>query len=124
MNESLYRRRRLRLGALLFQLRYYMQAPDDIAADIYRYGPATYARVVGEQVCLVEGDHAETLDLEEAIARCKAALAGGTLHRSPRAESNTSHIHQATLNAAERATSSVHRDDDAVDESGAGTAQP
>ena len=82
MNESLYRRRRLRLGALLFQLRYYMQTPDDIAADIYRYGPATYVQVVGVGVeaCFVDRDHAETLSLEEAIARCKAALGGAPLH--------------------------------------------
>ncbi len=80
MNESLYRRRRLRLGALLFQLRYYMQAPDDIAADIYRYGSDTYVQVVGEEARFVEGDHAETLTLEDAIARCKAALGGAPPH--------------------------------------------
>jgi len=76
MDESLYRRRRLRLGALLFRLRYYMQAPDDIAADIYRYGPGAYAQVVGERVRLVRDGHEETVSLEEAIARCKATLDG------------------------------------------------
>ncbi len=80
MDESLYRRRRLRLGALLFQLRYYMQAPDDIAGDIYRYGPDTYVQVVGERVRLVKGDREEIVDLEEAIVRCKAALGGAPLH--------------------------------------------
>ncbi len=74
MDESLYHRRRLRLGALLFRLRYYMQTPDDIAADIYRYSPDTYAQVVGERVRLVRGGRTETVSLEEAIARCKAAL--------------------------------------------------
>jgi hypothetical protein len=76
MDESVYRRRRLRLGALLFRLRYYMQTPDDIVADIYRYGPGAYAQVVGERVRLVRDGHEETVSLEEAIARCKAALDG------------------------------------------------
>jgi hypothetical protein len=80
MDQELHRRRRLRLGALLFRLRYYMQAPDDIAADIYRHGLDTYAQVVGERVRLVDGDREETMDLEEAIARCKAALDGVPLH--------------------------------------------
>ena len=78
MDESVYRRRRLRLGALLFRLRYYMQAPDDIAANIYRYGPDTYAQAVGERIRLVHGEHEETVSLEEAIARCKAALDGAS----------------------------------------------
>jgi len=80
MNEDLYRRRRLRLGALLFRLRYYMQAPDDIAADTYRFSPDTYVQVVGEQVRLAQGGREEIMGLEDAIARCKAALGGETLH--------------------------------------------
>jgi hypothetical protein len=75
-----YRRRRLRLGALLFRLGYYMQAPDDIAAAIYRYSPDTYVQVVGTTVRLVAGNRDEVVDIEEAIARCKAALNGATLH--------------------------------------------
>jgi hypothetical protein len=76
-----YRRRRLRLGALLFRLGYYMQAPDDITAAIYRYSPDTYVQVVGTTVRLVAGPREEIVDIEEAIARCKAALNGATLHR-------------------------------------------
>jgi hypothetical protein len=75
------RRRRLRLGALLFRLGYYMQAPDDIAAAIYRYGPDTYVQVVGPTVRLVAGNREEVVDMEEAIARCKAALNGASLHK-------------------------------------------
>lgn len=75
-----YQRRRLRLGALLFQLRYYMQAPEDIAADVYRRGPHTYAQIIGERVLLVDGDRQETIPLEEAIARCKEAIGGAPLH--------------------------------------------
>jgi hypothetical protein len=75
------RRRRLRLGALLFRLGYYMQAPDDIAAAIYRYSPDTYVQVVGTTVRLVAGQREEIVDMEEAIARCKAALNGATLHK-------------------------------------------
>lgn len=80
METELYRRRRLRLGALLFRLRYYMQTPGDIAADIYRRDRDTYAQVVDERVRLVDGEREEILDLEEAIARCKAALDGPPLH--------------------------------------------
>ncbi len=69
------RRRRLRLGALLFRLRYFMQDPADIAAHIYRHGPHTYAQLTGDEVRLVdEGDQVETLTLDAAIAWCKAAL--------------------------------------------------
>jgi hypothetical protein len=75
------RRRRLRLGALLFRLGYYMQAPDDIAAAIYRYSPDTYVQVVGTTVRLVAGRREEIVDIEEAIARCKAALNGASLHK-------------------------------------------
>lgn len=80
MDEALYRRRRLRLGALLFQLCYYMQTPEDIAAAIYRYDADTYIQVTGGQVRLVAGSQEEAMDLEEAIARCKAALEGVPLH--------------------------------------------
>ena len=76
MNEKPHndhnRRRRLRLGALLFRLGYYMQAPDDIAAAIYRYSPDTYVQVVGTRVRLVAGPREEVVDIEEAISRCKA----------------------------------------------------
>ena len=81
MESDRYRRAVLRLGALLFRLRYYMQTPDDIADHTYRFSPDTYVRVVDETAHLVEGDHAEIVPLAEAIARAKAALGGGTLHR-------------------------------------------
>ena len=80
LNTDYYRRRKLRLGALLFRLGYYMQAPDDIAADIYRHSPGTYVQVAGTTVRLVAGNREEVVDLEEAIARCKAALQGAPLH--------------------------------------------
>ena len=80
-NDDHSRRRRLRLGALLFRLGYYMQAPDDIAAAIYRYSPDTYVQVVGTMVRLVAGQHEVIVDLEEAIVCCKAALTGAPLHR-------------------------------------------
>jgi hypothetical protein len=76
-------RRRLRLGALLFQLRYYMQAPADIAANLYRYSADTYVQVDGNAVRFVDGDAVETLDLDAAIDRCKAALQGAPLHQPP-----------------------------------------
>ncbi len=75
------RRRRLRLGALLFQLHYYMQAPADVAANIYRRDATTYVHVVGTSVQLVRDGTVETLDLDAAIVRCKEALAGAPLHR-------------------------------------------
>lgn len=75
-------RRVLRLGALLFRLKYYMQAPDDIAAHIYRLTPDTYVQVVGDAARLVHGDQEDVVSLDEAIARCKAALAGGSLHEA------------------------------------------
>ena len=77
-----YQRRVLRLGALLFQLEYYMQTPADIAAQIYRLGPETYAQVAGETVRLVDGQRVETMSLDAAIARCKAALEGAPLHEA------------------------------------------
>jgi hypothetical protein len=80
-HNDLYRRRRLRLGALLFRLGYYMQAPEDIAAAIYRRSPDTYVQVVGTTVHLVAGNRDEVVDIEEAIVRCKAALNGAPLHK-------------------------------------------
>jgi hypothetical protein len=58
-----------------------MHAPDDIAAAIYRYSPDTYVQVVGTTVRLVAGQRGEIVDMEEAIARCKAALNGAPLHK-------------------------------------------
>lgn len=80
-DEDQRRRWRLRLGALLFRLKYYMQQPEDIAAGIYRYDERTYAQALDEQVTLVSGDHSELLSYPQAIERCKEALAGQPLHR-------------------------------------------
>ena len=84
MKADLYTRRRLRLGALLYQLRYYadpklLDAQGQIV--MYRYDSAHYIEVLGAVVRLVQGDAVEVTDLEEAIIRCKAALAGQPLHR-------------------------------------------
>ncbi len=76
------RRRRLRLGALLFQLGYYMQDPGDVAAAIYRRGPSIYVQFMDGQVRLVNGTRVEVLPLEDAITRCKDALGGHPLHSS------------------------------------------
>jgi hypothetical protein len=76
------RRRRLRLGALLFQLQYYMQAPADIADAIYLRDAATYVQVAGTTIRFVQDGEVETLDLETAIDRCKEALVGAPLHRT------------------------------------------
>lgn len=80
-DEGQRRRWRLRLGALLFRLEYYMQRADDIAAGIYRYDDRTYVQAHDEYVAFVSGDHSESLNYPQAIARCKEALAGGPLHR-------------------------------------------
>lgn len=76
-----HQRRVLRLGALLFRLKYYMQTPSDIAAHVYRLGPDTYVQVVGNAARLVDGERVETVSLDAAIARCKAALKGAPLHQ-------------------------------------------
>lgn len=76
-----YRRRLLRLGALLFQLQYYMQEPSDIAARIYRRDTDTYIQVVGKDMRFVDGAAVETMSLEAAITRCKEALNGATLRQ-------------------------------------------
>lgn len=80
-DEDQHRRWRLRLGALLFRLEYYMQRADDIAAAIYRYDDHTYVQAHDEHVVLVSGDYCELLSYPQAIERCKEALAGQPLHR-------------------------------------------
>lgn len=69
-------RRRLRLGALLFRLHYYMLAPEDVAANIYRRAPDMYVRVDGASVALVNGADCTVVTLDEAIDWCKAELEG------------------------------------------------
>ena len=80
-DEGQRRRWRLRLGALLFRLEYYMQRPEDIAAGIYRYDNRTYVQAHEAHVALVAGGHRELLSYPQAIERCKEALAGQPLHR-------------------------------------------
>ena len=74
------RRRVLRLGALLFRLRYYMADPEDVRTHHYRFSANAYAHLLPEDGVLVVGDGlSERLDLEAAIALCQAALAQGCL---------------------------------------------
>ena len=73
------RRRILRLGALLFQLRYYMADPADVSLHLYRYNATIYVRLQGERALIAADDAAEWVDLETAISRCKMALARGCL---------------------------------------------
>jgi hypothetical protein len=84
MRADLYSRRRLRLGALLYQLQYYA-VPDRVDDQgrivLYRYDQERYVEVWGADVRLVRDDSIEILELEEAIARCKAALRGRPLHQ-------------------------------------------
>lgn len=75
-----HRRLRLRLGALLFRLRYYMQTPHDIAAAIYRFDDDTYLRVEDDDVHVVTSGREQVISLEAAIERCKKALAAGRAH--------------------------------------------
>ncbi len=80
---NIYTRRRLRLGALLYQLRYYAipdQLDDQGEIRLYRYDREQYVEITGSTVHLVRGDSSEILDLEEAIVRFKAALASNPLH--------------------------------------------
>lgn len=78
-----YRRRRLRLGALLYRLQYYA-IPDHRDSEgqitLYRHDPRHSVEVVGDVIRLVSGAGVEVMDLEAAIARCKEALRGQPLH--------------------------------------------
>ena len=82
--DDIYRRRRLRLGALLYQLQYYavLECRDEEGQIcLYRRDPLRSVVVVRSEVRFVSGDTTEVLDLEAAIARCKEALSGQPLHR-------------------------------------------
>jgi hypothetical protein len=82
--DDIYRRRRLRLGALLYQLQYYavLDCRDgEGQICLYRRDPLRSVAVVRSGVRFVNGDIIEVLDLEAAIARCKEALSGQPLHR-------------------------------------------
>ncbi len=77
MDEAWLHRRTLRLGALLFRLRYYIQAPADIASGTYRRDDDHYVRVRHDQVRIVAGTVATLVSIDEAIERCKSALRRG-----------------------------------------------
>ncbi len=86
MTNDVYRRRRLRLGALLYQLHYYAvsdQRDHEGQILLYRHDALQSVQVAGSAIRLVAGDAVEILDLEAAIARCKEALLGQPLHRAP-----------------------------------------
>ena len=70
-DDAKARRQRLRIGALLFRLEYYMRAPEDIAAGIYRLTADCYVRVEGDGATFVSNGVEETVTLDEAIAQCK-----------------------------------------------------
>jgi hypothetical protein len=83
--DDRYRRRRLRLAALLFQLRYFA-VTGERAADgqirLYRRDPGHWVEVDGPVVRLVGDGAVEMLDLDAAIARCADARVGKPLHRA------------------------------------------
>ncbi len=74
MDVARLQRRRLRLGALLFRLRYYMLAPADVAANIYRRSPDDYIQVDGAAATLVSARGSTILTIDEAIDWCKEKL--------------------------------------------------
>jgi hypothetical protein len=84
-SDDAYRKRRLRLGALLYQLRYFA-VTDERDADgeirLYRRDPGHWVEVDGTEVRLVGDATIEVLDLKQAIARCVAARLGTPLHQS------------------------------------------
>jgi hypothetical protein len=84
VTDDVYRRRRLRLGALLYQLQYYAvpdRRDEEGQVCLYRHDSLRSVAVVRSGVRFVSGDTIEFLDLEAAIARCKEALSGQPLHR-------------------------------------------
>jgi hypothetical protein len=84
MSAERHRRRRLRLGALLYRLQYYA-VPDHRDAQgqitLYRRDAGHWVEVTASGVRLVGDGVVETLDLEAAIVRCQEALAGQPVHR-------------------------------------------
>jgi hypothetical protein len=81
--DDAYRRRRLRLGALLYQLGYFAVVDRrDALGEIveYRLDAQHWVEVDGTAVRLVGDQAVETLDLEAAILRCLDARSGQSLH--------------------------------------------
>lgn len=85
-------RRRRRLGALLFQLHYYAVSDRRDAEGqivLYCLDSSHYVEVMGRTVRIVAGQAGEDMDLETAIARCKQAVAGRSLHIPAEGEAGT-----------------------------------
>ncbi|MGH2346277.1 MAG: hypothetical protein ACRDG4_13710 [Chloroflexota bacterium] len=86
MTNNVDQRRRLRLGALLYQLRYYAvsdQRDKEGRIALYQHDPRRSVEIAGATVRLITGDQVEVLDIEAAIVRCKDALLGRPFHRVP-----------------------------------------
>jgi hypothetical protein len=86
ITSNIYRRRRLRLGALLYQLQYFADIDHrdgEGEISLYRRDPRHTVEIAGSAVRLVNDTGAEVLELEAAITRCKEALVGQPLHRGP-----------------------------------------
>jgi hypothetical protein len=85
MTNNADQRRRLRLGALLFRLRYYAvidHRDEEGRITLYQHDPRRSVEIAGSAVRLITDDHVEVLDLEAAIVRCKEALLGQPFHRA------------------------------------------
>ncbi len=85
MTNNADQRRRLRFGALLYQLRYYAvidHRDEEGRITLYQHDPQRSVEIAGCAVRLISGDQVEVLDIEAAIARCKEALLGQPFHRA------------------------------------------
>ena len=85
MMSEVYHRRRLRLGALLYQLGYFADPAlrdDHGQVTLFRHDSRRSVEIAGTVTRLMCGESVEVLDLEACITRCKEALLGGSFHRS------------------------------------------
>ncbi|HEY8282837.1 MAG TPA: hypothetical protein VIJ28_00480 [Chloroflexota bacterium] len=86
MTSEVYRRRRLRLGALLYQLGYFAaldSRDEDGQVTRFRHDSRRSVEIAGTVARLFSDESVEVLDLEACIIRCKEALRGGPFHRPP-----------------------------------------
>lgn len=86
MTSEVYRRRRLRLGALLYRLGYFADpAIRDHLGQVthFRRDARQSVEIAGPVTRLISGGTVEVLDLEACINRCKEALRGAPFHRLP-----------------------------------------
>ena len=86
MTCEVYRRRRLRLGALLYQLGYFADPAirdDHGQVTHFRHHSSRSVDIAGTVIQLTSDETVEVLDLEACISRCKEALLGAPLHRPP-----------------------------------------